>query len=94
MSFKHHPVEYKTLTMQILYRILARQYDPLGFIIPFTAHAKTLLQQLCMKPARGWDDPDIPEGIRVAWTAWEKELPELVEIQIPRWYGSDEMPGT
>lgn len=80
-------VEYAVLTMRILYRILARQYDPLGFIIPFTTRAKILLQQLWMKPARGWDNPDIPQGIRTAWTAWERELPNIAKIQIPLWYG-------
>lgn len=53
LSFKHCPVEYTVPTMQILYRILARQYDPLGFIIPFTTRAKVMIQQLWMKPDRG-----------------------------------------
>lgn len=81
--------------MRILYHI--RQYDPLGFIIPFTTRAKVILQQLWMKPAMGWDDPDIPEGIRLAWTTWEKELPGIVNIQVPWWYnsiGTDEPAGT
>lgn len=88
LGYKHRPVKYKSLTLRILYRILARQYDPLGFIIPFTTGAKILLQQLWTKPARGWDDPDIPESIKAKWTAWEKELPNLAKLQIPRWYGS------
>lgn len=83
LGYKHRPVD-QSLTLRILYRILARQYDPLGFIIPFTTRAKIMLQQLWIKPGRGWDDPDIPEG----WMAWEKELSGLSKIQVPRWYGS------
>lgn len=49
-----------------------------------------MLQQLWIKPARGWDDPDIPEGIRTSWLVWEAELSGLSEIQVPRWYGSVE----
>lgn len=49
-----------------------------------------MLQQLWIKPARGWDDPDIPEGIRASWLVWEAELSGLSEIQVPRWYGSVE----
>lgn len=64
-------MEYTVLTLRVVYWILARQYDPLGFIIPFMAHAKVLLQQLWIKPSRGWDDPDIPEGIKAAMMAWE-----------------------
>ncbi len=82
LGFKQHPVEYQTLTLRILYRILAQQYDPLGFIIPFTTRAKIMLQQLWIKPARGWDDPDIPEGIRASWLVWEAELSGLSEIQV------------
>lgn len=88
LGYKHRPVEYQTLTLRILYRILARQCDPLGFIIPFTTRAKIMLQQLWIRPGRGWDDPDIPEGIKVSWLAWENELSCLSELQVPRWYGS------
>lgn len=76
-------MEYTVLTLQVLYRILARQYEPLVFIIPFMTRAKILLQQLWMKPTRGCDNPDIPEGIKAAWMAWEGEFPDLVKIQVP-----------
>lgn len=58
LSYEHCLVEYTVLTLWVLYRILARQYDPLGFIVPFMTQ---------MKPTRGYDNPDIPEGIKAGW---------------------------
>ncbi|KAJ8415881.1 hypothetical protein AAFF_G00404380 [Aldrovandia affinis] len=37
-------------------RVLASQYDPIGFLTPFTTRAKVLVQQLWDKK-REWDDP-------------------------------------
>lgn len=38
--YRHRPVEYQTLTLREVCRILTSQYDPLGFIIPLTTRAK------------------------------------------------------
>lgn len=60
LCYKHRPVEYDFLTLRNVYRVLASQYDPIGFLIPFTTRAKVLLQQLWIK-RRQWDDPALPE---------------------------------
>lgn len=60
LGYKHRPVEYQTLTLRNLYRILASQYGPLGFIIPFTTRAKFLLQKLWSKDHE-WDDLCLPK---------------------------------
>lgn len=65
LCYKHHPVEYDSLTLHSVYRVLASQYDPIGIIIHFTTGAKVLLQQLWIK-GRQWDDPALPEGIKNA----------------------------
>ncbi|GAA6078797.1 uncharacterized protein LOC114458488 [Tachysurus ichikawai] len=41
--------------MRNIYRVLACQYDPLGYILPYTTRAKVLVQALWNKK-RGWDD--------------------------------------
>jgi len=71
--------------MRTAYQVLASQYDPLGFMVPFTTRAKVLIQQLWSKQ-RGWDDPDLPPVLREAWDIWESELKQLNKVSIPRCY--------
>lgn len=89
LGYKHRLVNYQHLTLRNVYRILAMQYDPLGFIIPFTTRAKVLLQKLWSKE-RDWDDPCLPDAFVKAWTVWEEELPHLTRIRLPRCYGLTE----
>lgn len=46
--------------MRAIYRILASQYDPLGYIAPFTTLAKVLVRDLWTQES-SWDDP-LPPG--------------------------------
>ncbi|KAK7930869.1 hypothetical protein WMY93_007264 [Mugilogobius chulae] len=86
LGYRHRVVPYDALTLRNIYRILASQYDPLGFLIPFTTRAKVLIQKLWEKK-RDWDDPCLPEAFIKAWKSWEAELPMLSQIRIPRCYG-------
>lgn len=79
------------VTMQRIYQVLAQQYDPLGFLTPFLTRAKILVQRLWSKK-REWDDPNLPADLRVAWEAWEEELPGLQSISIPRCYTPADRP--
>lgn len=65
--------------------MLARQYDPLGFIAPYTTRAKLIVQSMWDKP-RDWDDPLIPQELQKAWKEWESELHLLPLISLPRPY--------
>lgn len=85
LGYRSRTVEYKTTTLRNIYKVLASQYDPLGYITPFTTRAKVIIQQCWMK-SRGWDDPLMPNPIQQAWKAWETELPDLSLIQLPRCY--------
>ena len=76
--------------MRNIYRVLASQYDPLGFILPYTTRAKVLVQRLWEKQ-RDWDDPNLPEELLTAWRTWETELAYLPQIQLPRCYTSADM---
>ncbi|XP_047213499.1 uncharacterized protein LOC124863241 [Girardinichthys multiradiatus] len=71
--------------MRNIYRLLAQQYDPLGYIIPYTTRAKIIVQHLWDKK-RSWDDPNLPEDLLRAWKLWEEELPQLFQITLPRCY--------
>ncbi|CAI5636866.1 unnamed protein product [Oreochromis niloticus] len=46
LGYKHRPVSYEMPTLRNIYRVLASQYDPLGYLLPFTTRAKLLLRQL------------------------------------------------
>ncbi|XP_073766348.1 uncharacterized protein [Danio rerio] len=87
LGYHYRPIEHATLTMRTAYQILATQYDPLGFIVPFTTRAKVLIQQLWSKK-RDWDDPNLPQDLSRAWETWENELKHLSDITIPRCYSS------
>ncbi|XP_028296698.1 uncharacterized protein LOC114458488 [Gouania willdenowi] len=56
-------------TMRNIYSILASQYDPLGFIVPFTTRAKLIVQLLWQKE-RHWDEPIDGELLQL-WQEWE-----------------------
>lgn len=43
LRFRHRPVTYHSLSMRKIYCVLASQYDPLGVILPYTAHAKVIV---------------------------------------------------
>ncbi|KAI2650609.1 Gag-Pro-Pol polyprotein [Labeo rohita] len=83
LRYRHRAIEPTTPTMRHLYRVLASQYDPLGYILPYTTRAKIIVQHLWGK-TRDWDDPNLPHNLLEAWLSWESELPALSTITLPR----------
>ncbi|XP_026115567.1 uncharacterized protein LOC113094113 [Carassius auratus] len=90
LHYKHRIVNSTKVTMRSIYRVLASQYDPLGYIIPYTTRAKMLVQRLWDKK-RDWDDPELPEDLLRLWSSWEKELRDLKKISLPRCYSSPDL---
>lgn len=84
LGYKHREVSSTEPTMRNVYRVLASQYDPLGYIIPYTTRAKVLVQAL-WRTDRGWDEP-ITDDLLSVWQQWESELPLLQSITMPRCY--------
>ncbi|XP_065102634.1 uncharacterized protein [Paramisgurnus dabryanus] len=85
LGYKHRAIGEHPPTMRHLYKVLASQYDPVGFIVPFTTRAKVLIQKFWTKP-RNWDDPNLPANLLEQWNLWERELPNLSKIKLPRCY--------
>ncbi|XP_073764219.1 uncharacterized protein [Danio rerio] len=85
LAYKPFQEDKGEITMRKIYRTLAKQYDPLGYLIPFTTRAKIIVQLLWNKK-RGWDDPCLPADLLAAWEEWENELPHLAQITLPRCY--------
>lgn len=90
LGYKARLKEPQVPTMRYVYQVVASQYDPLGYIIPFTTRAKVLIQRLWDKK-REWDDPLLPSDLLQAWLEWEAELQYLNKIAIPRCYTSTEL---
>lgn len=87
ISYKYRPTESAEITMRNIYRTLASQYDPLGYLIPYTTRAKLIVQRLWDKK-RDWDDSNLPPDLLHTWKEWEAELPSLLHIRLPRSYTS------
>lgn len=88
LHYKPRPTDTTVTTMRNIYRTLASQYDPLGYITPYyTTRAKVIVQHLWTKN-REWDDPQLPEDLLQAWQKWVSELPNLQNISLPRCYTS------
>lgn len=84
LGYKHHQPVATEPTLRNVYRVLASQYDPLGYIIPYTTRAKVLIQAL-WRHEQQWDEPITGELLSV-WQTWESELPHLQHISMPRCY--------
>lgn len=96
LSYRFRQSEHPEPTMRSIYRVLARQYDPLGLLIPYTTRAKILVQRLWSKK-RDWDDPNLPGDVLQLWHVWESELHQLPSLSLPRCYvqlGTDITPVT
>lgn len=85
LGYKHRPVSYGAPTMRNIYKVLASQYDPLGFILPYTTRAKMLVRHL-WDQQRGWDDPQLPPELLQQWRTWEDELQFLPQVLLSRPY--------
>lgn len=75
LGYKCQPASPKPPTTWNVYRVLASQYNPLGYVIPYTTRAKVLVQAL-WATERQWDEP-IADEILPVWQAWVDELPQL-----------------
>jgi hypothetical protein len=80
INVKKNPV----WTKQLILKLSATVYDPLGLISPYTMKALSILQKL-WKVDIGWDQ-QIPEEFSKRWQDWLDELFVLSStISIPRW---------
>ncbi len=61
-------------------------YDPLGIVSPFTIIPRILLQEAWTLKT-GWDTP-VPEDMKKKFLDWKKQIPQLKEIEVPRWITS------
>ncbi|KAI7812768.1 hypothetical protein IRJ41_008898 [Triplophysa rosa] len=85
LGYRSHRVESLPPTLRNIYKVLASQYDPLGYLIPFTTQAKVLIQDL-WKHHVEWDEFIESDSLRNRWQTWQQELSHLQQLEIPRCY--------
>lgn len=82
-------VSDKPLTRRGLLSTISSIFDPLGLLAPFVLKGKRILQEL-IRDGHAWDDP-VPENIANSWNEWKCQLPELMNLSIPRCYKDREL---
>ena len=67
--------------------LIAKLYDPVGFVSPIVLYAKLILQE-AWKLKLSWDEP-LPSDIAEKWIKWCDDLARVRSISIPRCYVYD-----
>ncbi|KAG1682450.1 Organic cation transporter protein [Nymphon striatum] len=68
-------------TKRTVLSLIARIFDPLGFITPLTIRGKILFQRI-WQAGTGWDEL-LPADLQLVWTQWITDLSQLQNIEIP-----------
>lgn len=71
------------VTKRQILSVIARLFDPLGWLGPIVILAKILMQQL-WEEKTNWDEP-VPQHLFIKWTSFRENLPYLHSLKIPRW---------
>ena len=81
-SVKYFEIPTSVTKRQML-SIIAKLFDPLGWIGPVIIVAKVFMQELWALKS-GWDD-QIPQDLLSRWKTFLADLTNISSIQIPRW---------
>ena len=85
-SVQQMPVPESVTKRQML-SVVAKLYDPQGWIGPVVIIAKIFLQEIWELKTE-WDER-VPEGILSRWVTFLANLPFLSKIRLPRWVHYD-----
>lgn len=72
------------VTKRVVLSIIARMFDPLGFLTPFIMKAKIIFQQLWQSGV-GWDEL-APQELREDFLHWVEGLKSICHLRIERRY--------
>ena len=76
------PEHCQTRTKRNVLSTIARLFDPLQLLAPYTMRAKILMQELWAAGC-DWDDA-VSDELSIKWKKWLSELPELSAFEVPR----------
>ncbi|XP_059052906.1 uncharacterized protein LOC131847359 [Achroia grisella] len=79
-SFSFKP--QKSLTKRTVLSLIARIYDPCGWISPVVFKAKAFIQRLWMS-GLNWDDP-LNQSLSDEWLLFVQDLENIKQLSIPR----------
>ncbi|XP_055918573.1 uncharacterized protein LOC129950673 [Eupeodes corollae] len=82
-SFKNFQQETDEVTKRTMLSAIAKLFDPLGWIAPCVIKAKIIMQKLWCR-GTDWDEP-ISSDLKEEWQVFQKELPLIQHVKIPRW---------
>ncbi|XP_029165881.1 uncharacterized protein LOC114936752, partial [Nylanderia fulva] len=74
------------VTKRSVLSLIARMFDPLGWITPITVTAKLFMQEL-WAIRLDWDD-ELPEDLKSRWTSYIAQLTCISRLAISRWFGT------
>lgn len=74
------------LTKRVVISAISKVYDPSGLVLPVIVTGKILQQNIWRVNNLGWDD-ELPRELKAQWTAFECNLKQLGQIEVPRWLG-------
>jgi hypothetical protein len=74
-------------TKRSVLKVVAKLYDPLGFLSPLFTTIKIIFQELC-KLKTDWDDP-LPEDLRSRYLNWLADLDKVEPFSVERCYFND-----
>lgn len=86
-SVQVNTIDNKVITKRNMLSNIAKLYDPLGLLSPFTIRAKVMMQSLWIIQV-DWDDTDLPADVQYEWLTICKEMNDLTKLSIPRFIGS------
>lgn len=76
------PSSSEVPTKRSVLSAIAKLFDPLQLLSPFTMRARVLMQEIWAAGLE-WDDV-LPDDLRAKWNAWKSELKDLSAFSVPR----------
>ena len=76
------PSNPQLLTKRKVLSIIAKLYDPRGFLAPVTIRCK-IFMQLLWKEDLKWDD-NLSDDLRSKWISIHQDLESISSIRVPR----------
>ncbi|XP_075255010.1 uncharacterized protein LOC142346831 [Convolutriloba macropyga] len=77
----------KAVTQRLVMSLVAKVFDPIGLVVPFTVRARLLLKDVWRLLGQSWDKK-LPNQMFDRFSSWSSELPTLALLTIPRCYFS------
>ena len=75
--------ESNKVTQRLVLSLVAKVFDPIGLVAPFTVTARLLLKDIWRLSGQNWDNT-LPIEMMNRFKVWNSDLPKLCNLTIPR----------